>query len=125
MTIDSKANVCSVKFHPFHSNFIAFGSADHHVHYYDLRNLKEPFHIFRGHKKAASYVKFSSSNELVSASTDSTLKLWSIPDSLSTQISKNVISFVGHTNEKNFVGLSVNSTGAFNFFENRRLHCMR
>jgi E3 ubiquitin-protein ligase RFWD2 len=111
MTIDSKANVCSVKFHPIHSNFIAFGSADHHVHYYDLRNLKEPFHIFRGHKKAASYVKFTSATELVSASTDCTLKLWSIPESISSQISKNVLSFVGHTNEKNFVGLSVNSTG--------------
>ena len=113
MTIDSKANVCSVKFHPLYSNFIAFGSADHHVHYYDLRNLKEPFHIFRGHRKAASYVKFTSSNEIVSASTDSTLKLWSIPDSSSSQVSVNLKSFVGHSNEKNFVGLSVNSTGKF------------
>lgn len=72
---------------------------DHHIHYFDLRAAKEPLFVFRGHKKAVSYVKFMSKDEIVSAyvlfispfryhflvalfstpfyrSTDSTLKLW-------------------------------------------------
>jgi WD40 repeat protein len=36
-TIESKANVCCVKFNPESANHIAFGSADHNIHYYDLR----------------------------------------------------------------------------------------
>jgi len=58
------------------------GSADHHIHYYDLRNVSQPVHVFGGHKKAVSYVKFLSTNELASASTDSTLRLWDVKDSL-------------------------------------------
>ena len=58
------------------------GSADHHIHYYDLRNTSHPLHIFSGHKKAVSYVKFLSNNELASASTDSTLRLWDVNENL-------------------------------------------
>ncbi|KAJ8424741.1 hypothetical protein Cgig2_027774 [Carnegiea gigantea] len=79
------------------------GSADHHIHYYDLRNVCQPVHVFGGHKKAVSYVKFLSADELASASTDSTLRLWDVKDSLPVR------TFRGHTNEKNFVGLTVNS----------------
>jgi E3 ubiquitin-protein ligase RFWD2 len=107
-TIETKANVCSVKFHPTNGNHIAFGSADHHVHYYDLRMMDTPLKVYQGHKKAVSYVKFLNSKELVSASTDCSLRLWSVDDSL-----RCVRTFTGHTNEKNFVGLSVNSTGEF------------
>jgi WD40 repeat protein len=56
------------------------GSADHHIHYFDLRNPCTAVHIFGGHKKAVSYVKFLSNNELASASTDSTLRLWDVKD---------------------------------------------
>ncbi|KAH9624959.1 hypothetical protein KSS87_020152 [Heliosperma pusillum] len=79
------------------------GSADHHIHYYDLRNVSQPLHVFGGHKKAVSYVKFLSTTELASASTDSTLRLWDVKNSLPVR------TFRGHTNEKNFVGLTVNS----------------
>ncbi|KAK3847422.1 MAG: WD40-repeat-containing domain protein [Linnemannia gamsii] len=99
-TIMSKANICCVKFNPESSHHIAFGSADHHIHYYDLRKAVEPLFVFKGHRKAVSYVKFLSRDELVSASTDSTLKLWS------TQRMNCARTFVGHVNEKNFVGLS-------------------
>lgn len=58
------------------------GSADHHIHYYDLRNVSQPLHVFSGHKKAVSYVKFLSNNELASASTDSTLRLWDVKENL-------------------------------------------
>ncbi len=99
-TIPSKANVCSVRFDPDSSNFLAFGSADHHVHYYDLRNLRSELFTFRGHSKAVSYVRFMSQTELISASTDSTLKLWDIEQRTCKR------TFQGHINDKNFVGLT-------------------
>lgn len=99
-SLEAKANVCCVKFNPRSSCHLAFGSADHCVHYYDLRNMKEALCVFKGHRKAVSYVKFINKEEIVSASTDSQLKMWNInnPNCLR--------SFVGHVNEKNFVGLA-------------------
>ena len=98
--LEAKANVCCVKFNPRSSYHLAFGSADHCVHYYDLRNMKEAVIVFKGHKKAVSYVKFLNNEEIVSASTDSQLKMWSINKPYCLR------SFVGHINEKNFVGLA-------------------
>ncbi len=46
---------------------IGFFSSDHCVHYYDLRNSKQPVAVFKGHRKAVSYVKFVSGTEIVSA----------------------------------------------------------
>ncbi|KAJ3303722.1 coatomer subunit alpha [Kappamyces sp. JEL0829] len=111
-TIATKANVCSVKYHPLNSYQIVFGSADHHAHFYDLRKYSEPLYIFKGHRKAVSYVKFLNSEKLVTASTDCSLKLWDLKD-LQAPTSPCVRSFSGHLNEKNFVGLSVNATGDF------------
>lgn len=54
-----------------------------------------------GHRKAVSYVRFLAGSEVVSASTDSTLRMW---DARALAPSR---TFSGHTNEKNFVGLSV------------------
>lgn len=99
-SLEAKANVCCVKFNPDSRYHLAFGSADHCVHYYDLRNHKQPVHVFKGHKKAVSYTKFLNHTELVSASTDSQLKLWT------TSKSTAVRTFNGHINEKNFVGLA-------------------
>lgn len=98
--LEAKANVCCVYFNPESRYHIAFGSADHCVHYYDLRNTKQAVMVFKGHRKAVSYCKFVNSREIVSASTDSQLKLWDVskPTCLRT--------FKGHTNEKNFVGLA-------------------
>lgn len=99
-SLEAKANVCCVKFNPKSSCHLAFGSADHCVHYYDLRNMKNALAMFKGHRKAVSYVKFLNKEDIVSASTDSQLKLWNInaPHCLR--------SYVGHVNEKNFVGLA-------------------
>ncbi|KAJ8896466.1 hypothetical protein PR048_001810 [Dryococelus australis] len=99
-TLEVKANVCCVKFNPRSSCHLAFGSADHCVHYYDLRIMKEALSIFKGHRKAVSYVKFLNKEEIVSASTDSQLKMWNINNPHCLR------SFVGHINEKNFVGLA-------------------
>lgn len=62
------------------STFWQVGSADHHIHYFDLRHPDLPLYVFNGHKKAVSYVKFLSPNELASASTDSTLRLWDVKE---------------------------------------------
>lgn len=100
VTLNTVANVCCVKFLPQSSYKVAFGSADHCIHYYDFRQPKTPLRVYSGHKKAVSYVKFSSSTELISASTDSNLKMW---DLTGTEC---VRSYVGHVNDKNFVGLT-------------------
>ncbi|XP_004293335.1 PREDICTED: E3 ubiquitin-protein ligase COP1-like isoform X1 [Fragaria vesca subsp. vesca] len=103
LNINMKANICSVKYNPGSSFFVAVGSADHHIHYYDLRNISQPLHVFSGHRKAVSYVKFLSNTELASASTDSTLRLWDVKKNLP------LCTYRGHMNEKNFVGLAVSN----------------
>jgi WD40 repeat protein len=60
--------------------WLQVGSADHHIHYFDLRKPQEPLFVFTGHKKAVSYVKFINDTELASASTDSTLRLWDVKE---------------------------------------------
>ena len=99
-SLEVKANVCCVQFNPDSRFHLAFGCADHCVHYYDLRNMKEPLILFQGHKKAVSYVKFISGDEIVSASTDSQLKVWNVNQPTCVQ------SLTGHVNEKHFVGLA-------------------
>uniref|UniRef100_A0A7N5ZZL9 RING-type domain-containing protein n=1 Tax=Anabas testudineus TaxID=64144 RepID=A0A7N5ZZL9_ANATE len=101
-SIEAKANVCCVKFSPTSRYHLAFGCADHCVHYYDLRNTKQPIMVFKGHRKAVSYAKFVNGEEIVSASTDSQLKLWNVNKTHCLR------SFKGHINEKNFVGLASN-----------------
>ena len=65
--------------------------------------LASMLRVFAGHRKAVSYVRFLNGSELVSASTDSTLRLWD------TKTCTPVRTFSGHNNEKNFVGLSVDN----------------
>ncbi|PXF44200.1 E3 ubiquitin-protein ligase COP1 [Gracilariopsis chorda] len=102
LTIDNRgANVCSVKFHPTAPEKLAFGSVDHGIHYYDLRKAEQPLHVFKSHSRTVSYVKFMSPSSLVSASVDSTVKLW---DLKTMSLERN---FTGHKNDRNFVGLSV------------------
>lgn len=106
-TIKTKANVCCVQFPTDSGRFLAFGSADHRIYYYDLRNSKMPLCTLVGHNKTVSYVKFINSTTLVSASTDNTLKLWDLSMNTARVIDCPLQSFTGHLNVKNFVGLSV------------------
>ncbi|ESQ38409.1 hypothetical protein EUTSA_v10028383mg [Eutrema salsugineum] len=107
-TIRNIANVCCVQFSPQSSHLLAFGSSDFRTYCYDLRNLRTPWCILSGHNKAVSYVKFLDNETLVTASTDNTLKLWDLKKTTHGGLSTNACSltFGGHTNEKNFVGLS-------------------
>lgn len=115
-TIKTKANICSVQFSLDHSHILAFGSADGQVYFHDLRYIRIPVCILTGHQKAVSFIRFMGSTGIVSASTDNTLKLWDL-----TKTSTNargyganlgsrsdcITTYTGHTNVKNFVGLSV------------------
>jgi E3 ubiquitin-protein ligase RFWD2 len=101
-SFSARANICSVKFNPHSRYMLAYGSADHGVHYVDLRSPNQPLLELLGHKKAVSYVDFMGPNELVSASTDSELKSWH------TERGVCLRTFRGHLNDKNFVGLTVN-----------------
>ena len=100
---DLKANVCAVKWNPNSPYEIAVGSADHSVYLYDLRKYDTYVRSFSGHKKAVSYVRWSGNDEIVSASTDSTLRLWNVRAMSMTEER----IFKGHVNEKNFVGLAI------------------
>lgn len=120
-------NVCCVEFCGAGAgggNQLAFGSADHCVHLYDIRQTRGPVAVFQGHRKAVSYVKFLQADELVSAfalqpyppssaspgragiddrSTDAELRIWSMGEAAAVRVLK------GHQNERNFVGLATNA----------------
>lgn len=99
-TIKTKANVCCVQFPLDSSRSLAFGSADHKIYYYDLRNLKTPLCTFIGHNKTVSYIKFVDATSIVSASTDNTLKLWDLSMCTPRVNDTPVQSFTGHMNVK-------------------------
>lgn len=99
-TIKTKANVCCVQFPSDSGRSLAFGSADHKLYYYDLRNPKIPLCTMIGHSKTVSYVKFVDSSTLVSSSTDNTLKLWDLSMTASGVNETPLHSFAGHTNLK-------------------------
>ncbi|KZV35197.1 hypothetical protein F511_09009 [Dorcoceras hygrometricum] len=107
-TIRNHANVCCVQFSPESAHLLAFSTADYKTYCYDLRNASVPWCILAGHEKAVSYAKFLDAGTLVSASTDNTLKIWDLNRTSSNCLSKDacVLTLRGHTNEKNFVGLS-------------------
>lgn len=113
-TIQTRANVCSVQFANGSSHLLALGSADYNVYCYDTRRMDAPLCTLRGHSKAVSYIKFVDNSSIVSASTDNTLRLWDLnrasdvgSTSPGAQSPACVLVSTGHTNEKNFVGLSV------------------
>lgn len=99
-TIKTKANVCCVQFPSDSGNTLAFGSADHRIYYYDLRNPSMPLFTLVGHNKTVSYVKFVDSSTLVSSSTDNMLKLWDLSECTSQVLDSPLQSFTGHMNVK-------------------------
>ncbi|KAL3499257.1 hypothetical protein ACH5RR_038350 [Cinchona calisaya] len=108
-TIRNNANVCCVQFSAQSAYLLAFSSSDYRTYCYDLRNISTPWCILAGHEKAVSYAKFLDAQTLVSASTDNTLKIWDLNKTSSNGLSREacMLTLRGHTNERNFVGLSV------------------
>ncbi|PIA36666.1 hypothetical protein AQUCO_03300108v1 [Aquilegia coerulea] len=99
-TIKAKANVCCVQFPPDSARSLVFGSADHKIYCYDLRNTKMPWCTLMGHTKTVSYVKFVDSASLVSASIDNSVKLWDLSSCTSQVLNNPLQTFTGHTNVK-------------------------
>ncbi|EFJ51420.1 hypothetical protein VOLCADRAFT_45534, partial [Volvox carteri f. nagariensis] len=109
LALELRGNVCCVEFHPHHPHLLAVGSALHCAAVYDLRQPAAPLHTLLGHRRAVSYVRWlSNRHELVTASTDNTLKLWSLspPPPPAPSAQPLVRTFCGHVNERNFVGLA-------------------
>eukprot|EP00775_Hariotina_reticulata_P006474 gene6474-6702_t len=75
-TLQLHANVCSVQFSPDNSHLLAAGCANYRLYMYDLRKTGQPLSCVPAHRKAVSYVRWLTGDQLVSASTDSTVKLW-------------------------------------------------
>lgn len=97
-----KMPVCSID---ICGTFLAMASSDHNVYVYDLRNPLDPHMVLRRHVRPVSYVRFMGTR-LVSSSVDGSVVLWDGISSGSPTVRK---SFSSHKNEKNFVGLSVDS----------------
>ncbi|GFP95145.1 protein suppressor of phya-105 1 [Phtheirospermum japonicum] len=105
----NRATVCCVQFSAYSSNLLAFGSVDHNIYLYDLRHTRIPWCTLAGHGHTVSYVRFLDSETVVSASLDNTLKLWDLNKTNLQGLSTNAcdLTFSGHTNERNFVGMAV------------------
>ncbi|KAL5727563.1 RING-type E3 ubiquitin transferase [Ranunculus cassubicifolius] len=97
----SGSPVCSVEFDPFGGEYIAIGCADRRAYIYDARNMLNPVSIYSGHQKTVSYVRFLGDGMMVSAGTDGCLKLWN------GNGAQTMRTYKGHSNNRNFVGLSV------------------
>ncbi|KAL1828502.1 protein SPA1-RELATED 2 [Daucus carota subsp. sativus] len=106
MSIRIISPVCCVQFHSKSSNLLAFGASNSHTYCMDLRNTKKPWCMLVGHANPVSYIKFLDSETAISASTDSTLKIWDLNKRGSC-----ISTLAGHTNKKIFVGLSVTDDG--------------
>lgn len=117
LALEVRANVCSVQFNPSSPHLLAVGSAGHAVLIYDLRRPAEPQQVLAGHTKAVAYVRWMDGHQLVSASTDNSLRLWEVGGGAANAAAGSIAgtatpplprsrAYQGHTNERNFVGLS-------------------
>uniref|UniRef100_A0A7N0UYW1 Uncharacterized protein n=1 Tax=Kalanchoe fedtschenkoi TaxID=63787 RepID=A0A7N0UYW1_KALFE len=110
ITIRNPANICCVQFSHSSTNLVAFGSADYKLYCYDLRHTRIPWCTLADHERTVSHLKFLDSETIVSASTDNTLKLWDLKKTSPAGVPSSTacsLTYKGHTNQKNFVGLSV------------------
>lgn len=121
-TLQLHANVCSVQFSPESPHLLACGCANFRTYLFDLRNTAQPLACVHGHRRAVSYVRWLGGEQLVTASTDNTLKLWSVPTMASAGIAHCaggreasasaastacITAYGGHLNQRNFIGLAV------------------
>ncbi|XWS37573.1 hypothetical protein CRYUN_Cryun19dG0055300 [Craigia yunnanensis] len=97
----ARSSVCCVEFNPFDDALIAAGCADRKAYAYDVRKMVDPVHVFDGHTKTVTYVRFLDTQTMVSAGTDGCLKLWNISDA------RLIRTYKGHVNSRSFVGLSI------------------
>ncbi|PNH00667.1 Protein SPA1-RELATED 2, partial [Tetrabaena socialis] len=116
------ASVCCVDLSPSHAHLLAAACSDGAAYVYDMRQLAGgPMMELRGHTRPASYCRFLGGGQLVTAATDATVALWELGGAAAGNGALGAIGdggaaaaggapqrvFRGHSNEKNFVGLSV------------------
>jgi protein suppressor of PHYA-105 1 len=156
-----QVNVCSVQWSPEYPHLLAAGASNCKAYLYDLRRHDTPLGVIPGHSKSVSYVRHASGSQLLTASTDSTVRLWDVTGSSAGVSLADVmhdvegsggvdgdakgagpsaaadaaggqangaagqwgshstprlavtprLTYRGHINERNFVGLSVSSEG--------------
>eukprot|EP00873_Tetraselmis_striata_P009973 jgi/Tetstr1/430237/TSEL_020065.t1 len=112
MSLRLCAPAYSVKFSPTNANLLAVGCANYRAYLYDIRNTGTPLLSIAGHQKAVSYVRFMGGGQLVTGSTDSTVKHWDVPDGLEASNGPRLRAcYRDHVNEKCFVGLDVREDG--------------
>ncbi|XWS50831.1 hypothetical protein CRYUN_Cryun12cG0123200 [Craigia yunnanensis] len=97
----ARSSICCVKFNPFGYAFIAAACVDRKAYAYDVRKVVDPVHVFDGHTKTLTYVRFLDAQTMVSTGIDGCLKLWNISDSHLTR------TYKGYVNSQSFVGLLV------------------
>ncbi|GMT31560.1 hypothetical protein PFISCL1PPCAC_22857, partial [Pristionchus fissidentatus] len=106
-------SVTSIEFSPTDEHHIAMAVSDSTVYIYDLRFPRSAVVQLRGHKRAVSYVRYmrgagaGSKGRLLSAAIDSTVREWDVGTARCERV------FRGHTNEKNFTGLTTNGGDHF------------
>lgn len=128
-------SICCAEFSSVGLHQIALACADSNIYVYDVRRLDTSLLCLQGHERAASYARFLGNEELVSASIDSTVKVWDVTNATSCKLNMQASltadlaakeckrnkrtlgssgdgwrlrkTFDAHRNGKNFVGLSV------------------
>eukprot|EP00798_Chlamydomonas_sp_ICE-L_P018213 gene18213-24663_t len=133
ITITTKANVCSVQFNPEASHLIAFGSANHRTYMYDLRYTAQAFNPEASHLIAFGLANHQTymydlrytaqagsdtGQDPASDSSGALMPFYHQGRSLAPPSQREggaaphcCMTYTGHTNERNFVGLSVTSEG--------------
>jgi WD40 repeat protein len=74
-----KSTVMDLKWND-NGNWLVTASRDHLLKLFDLRNLKEEFQVFRGHKKEASAVSWHPVHEglFASGGSDGSILFWNV-----------------------------------------------
>ncbi|KAK9797014.1 hypothetical protein WJX73_005769 [Symbiochloris irregularis] len=110
-----RAAVCCTAFSSLNEHLMAAACADTNAYIFDLRQLSKPLQVLKGHTEPLAFVKFLGSR-LITSSVDSTLGWWNLegpsphygtPPLLQFSGPGRLRTISGHTNHKNFVGLSV------------------
>ena len=97
------------QFSPTNANHLAVGCANYSTYLYDLRRASTPLLAIPGHRKAISYVRFIGGSRIVTASIDSTVKLWDVAEP--QKPARLRCTYKDHLNEKIFVGLDARDDG--------------
>lgn len=101
--------MCSAVFCPNNSNLLALGTASCQAQLYDIRRASAPLAAVRA-PRAVSYVRIAN-KRLYASVVNSTVQMYNLSALADGLTPPPACEFKGHLNERNFVGLAVNSEG--------------